>query len=408
MTSPLRRKHPTTASVWRSSTDVRAAALAAGLFIVSAFGLNLPRAAADSHDSSKPTGPAGWSARTQKPRAAASRPASPALKWRGQAAYQEPARSGPHHAKPIPEASAAKAQSRKGAGLQNGSRAASGPALAAPNVNRAFHEVDPEATDEIRLTSLTAPADDPAADPFQEEITDEEEMADEGNADEAEYGDESLEGTAEQDEEYQADMDFDAAELARRNVIEDGQEPDDLNPLAQQPEEPEFDFRSQLPSLGEAYAQAGPNAPERCPSPRDLKPINQIDHRIAAEPGLFPQECALSEEPFQPRRFTPVEFTWKASCLAYKPLYFQQPGLERYGHTFGPVLTPIISAGHFFVMLPCLPYSMGLAPPWECEYALGWYRPGDCAPYTLGPVPLSARAAATQGVITTGLWFLFP
>jgi hypothetical protein len=103
-----------------------------------------------------------------------------------------------------------------------------------------------------------------------------------------------------------------------------------------------------------------------------------------------------------------VTFTYKASCLAHKPRWFQQPKLERYGHTFGPVLTPIIAAGHFFVMIPCLPYNMGLEPAWECVYPLGWYRPGDCAPYTLGPLPLSAQAAATQAVITTGLWFLFP
>lgn len=148
--------------------------------------------------------------------------------------------------------------------------------------------------------------------------------------------------------------------------------------------------------------------PERCPSPRDLKPINQITHRIAAEPGLFPQECVLSDEPFQPRNFSCVAFTWKASALCHKPLYFQQAKLERYGHTFGPVLTPIISGGHFFVSVIALPYKIGMNPPWECMYPLGWYRPSSCAPYTLGPVPISLRGAALQGVVTTGLWFLFP
>ena len=174
------------------------------------------------------------------------------------------------------------------------------------------------------------------------------------------------------------------------------------------PDDLRLDLRSNsdLPELGEEYAEAGQSEPERCPSPRDLKPISQITHRIAAEPGLFPQECALSDYPFKPRNFTPVTFTWKASALCHKPLYFQQPKLERYGHTFG-LLTPIISVGHFFVMVPCLPYNMGLEPPWECVYPLGWYRPGDCAPYTLGPLPLSLRGAASQGLITTGLWFLF-
>lgn len=165
--------------------------------------------------------------------------------------------------------------------------------------------------------------------------------------------------------------------------------------------------RNELPEIGGGY-RTKESEPERCPSPKDLKPISQITHRIAADPGLFPQECALSEEPFKPRNFQITTFSWKASALCHKPLYFQQPKLERYGHTFGPVLTPVLSAGHFFISVIALPYKMGMNPPWECVYPLGWYRPGSCAPYTLGPVPISLRGAATQGIVTTGLWFLFP
>ena len=252
-------------------------------------------------------------------------------------------------------------------------------------VNRALHVASEEpAAGEIQLMSLTEPADDPTADPFQDEVTEDE------NGEIA-------------DDEIVADdgSEFDPDEIAQSDTMQDPSElPDDLRLDTRSP--------SGLPELGEEFAQAGESEPERCPSPRDLKPINQITHRIAAEPGLFPQECALSDYPFQPRNFTPVTFVWKASALCHKPLYFQQPKLERYGHTFGPVLTPIISIGHFFVMIPCLPYNMGLEPPWECVYPLGWYRPGDCAPYTLGPLPLSLRGAASQGLITTGLWFLFP
>jgi hypothetical protein len=259
-----------------------------------------------------------------------------------------------------------------------------GPALAAPQVRRALHEVEGNETrDEIRLLSFTTPSDDPFTNPFQDELTD----------DDGEDGDD----VGLDDEE----LDFDADEMAHKVSLE-------MEDLSQLPDDEEADMPSQAPSLREEYAQAGPTEPERCPSPRDLKPINQIDYHIAAEPGNFPNECALSDEPFQPRRFERVDFTWKASALCHKPLYFQQPKLERYGHTFGPVLTPIISVGHFFVMVPCLPYNMGMEPPWECVYALGWYRPGSCAPYTLGPLPLSARGAIAQGVVTTGLWFLFP
>jgi hypothetical protein len=373
------------------------------LLVALLLGLNLPDTAADSYDASKPAGPAGWSARAQKAKVAAAKRAGAGLKWRGESSGREPARGVFHDARPIADRSPAKAkrvETVRAEGVRpTGSPASAGPALAAPQVNRALHEVKAATKGEIELTSLTTPSDDPAADPFQDEVTDEDEMADDGEAEDGEYDEDSAVDEDEQDERGLEDLDFDATEMARR---------DTLDALAQPAEEPEFDIRGQLPSLGEAYAQGGPNAPEPCPSPRDLKPIKEIDHRIAAEPGLFPQECALSEEPFQPRRFAPVTFTWKASALCHKPLWFEQPGLERYGHTFGPVLTPIVAAGHFFVLVPCIPYNFGMSPPWECEYALGWYRPGDCAPYTLGPVPLSLRGAATQAVVTTGLWFLFP
>jgi hypothetical protein len=259
-----------------------------------------------------------------------------------------------------------------------------GPALGAAQADRAVYERADDESEEIELMSLNAPVDDPAIDPFQDEVTDEDEDAVDG-------------------EEFLSDEDgeFDAQEVAQRRSMDDSDLSDEL--------QRDFErMESEMPDLGEEYAQAAPGEPERCQSPRDLKPINQITHRIAAEPGLFPQECALSDYPFQPRNFPPVTFVYKASALCHKPLYFEQPKLERYGHTFGPVLTPIISMGHFFVSVPLLPYNMGLEPPWECVYPLGWYRPGNCAPYTLGPVPLSLRGAATQGVITTGLWFLFP
>ena len=99
---------------------------------------------------------------------------------------------------------------------------------------------------------------------------------------------------------------------------------------------------------------------------------------------------------------------WKASALCHKPLYFEDASLERYGHSWGPCLDPFVSGAHFFGTLPALPYCMGLHPPNECMYALGHYRPGNCAPYMIPPVPLSLRAAAVQTAATTGAIFIIP
>ena len=54
-----------------------------------------------------------------------------------------------------------------------------------------------------------------------------------------------------------------------------------------------------------------------------------------------------------------------------------------------------------------LPYQIGLNPPNECIYTLGYYRPGDCAPYLIDPVPLSLRGALFEAGALTGGVFLF-
>ena len=101
-------------------------------------------------------------------------------------------------------------------------------------------------------------------------------------------------------------------------------------------------------------------------------------------------------------------FTWKAAGYCHKPLYFEDWQLERYGHSHGPVADPFISAAHFFVTLPVLPYKMGVELPWECVYPLGYYRPGSCAPWTIPAVPISWRGMAAEAATVTGLVFLLP
>ena len=104
------------------------------------------------------------------------------------------------------------------------------------------------------------------------------------------------------------------------------------------------------------------------------------------------------------RNWTMTTFTWKASGLCHKPLYFEEVQLERYGHSAGPVKQTILSGVHFFGNIVFLPYQIGLNPPNECQYALGYYRPGSCAPWLLPAIPLDARAARMQvGALTSGL-----
>ena len=87
---------------------------------------------------------------------------------------------------------------------------------------------------------------------------------------------------------------------------------------------------------------------------------------------------------------------------------FDEVQLERYGHSAGPIKQPILSGVHFFGNIFFLPYKMGLNPPTECQYALGYYRPGSCAPWLLPAVPLSARGARWQLAAVIGALAIFP
>ena len=140
-------------------------------------------------------------------------------------------------------------------------------------------------------------------------------------------------------------------------------------------------------------------------------PIDQLsegDLAYISENWGLPQECRLEQVAFVERSWTPMTMTWKASNLCHNPLYFEDVNLERYGHTHGPVLEPLVQTAHFFGNIAVLPYKMGVHCPTECQYSLGYYRPGNCAPWIIPPVPLSVKGAAAQVATVTGMFWLIP
>lgn len=123
----------------------------------------------------------------------------------------------------------------------------------------------------------------------------------------------------------------------------------------------------------------------------------------------YPYVCTLDDgSVFVPRQWCEVTYMWKASGLCHKPLYFEDVHLERYGHSWGPYVQPLVSGAHFFGTLPILPYKMGLKTPNECVYTLGYYRPGNCAPYLLDPIPFTWRAALFEGGAAVGVAAILP
>lgn len=142
---------------------------------------------------------------------------------------------------------------------------------------------------------------------------------------------------------------------------------------------------------------------------RDRISTIDLGIRVPGEVGVdFPFECSLDTGEYEPRAWSGTTFMWKASALCHKPLYFENVALERYGHSWGWHLQPFVSAAHFFTTVPILPYKMGLTPPNECIYALGYYRPGNCAPYLIEPLGTHPRAVVWQAGAIVGAAAIVP
>jgi hypothetical protein len=165
------------------------------------------------------------------------------------------------------------------------------------------------------------------------------------------------------------------------------------------------------------------------PNPRRLRPISEInpsfdydptakypcEHLCPRDPRFCPtdtqDECPGEEdrEFLTPaaRNFSHMRYMWSASNLYHNPLYFEDVQLERYGHVkCNEYVQPFVSLGKFGVQLVGLPYQMALDNPHDCRYALGYYRPGDCAPRLHYRVPLNAQAAAASAPVYAGAVFL--
>ncbi len=136
--------------------------------------------------------------------------------------------------------------------------------------------------------------------------------------------------------------------------------------------------------------------------------LSDADLGVISQARRIPTECTLGDMSSTERCWANQTYTWKASNLCHKPLYFEDEQLERYGHSAGPVLQPLKSTAHFFVQLVSLPYQMGIHPANECQYALGFYRPGNCAPWLCDPIPISLSGARHQVVATAAVALILP
>jgi hypothetical protein len=126
------------------------------------------------------------------------------------------------------------------------------------------------------------------------------------------------------------------------------------------------------------------------PAIERIRPLRQVSTAIAPPPGDLPQDVAQTRFAMAPliraseisgRGWAEFTYAWQAPALSYRPLYFEEPNLERYGHSAGCALQPAVSGAHFLVAVPALPIRMAFDRPWERVYPLGHARPGSVAPW---------------------------
>jgi len=132
-------------------------------------------------------------------------------------------------------------------------------------------------------------------------------------------------------------------------------------------------------------------------------PTGQLPRDFAAE--RMAQQLPGPPVPSPGRGWALLDYDWEATGFCHRPLYFEEPNLERYGYGC-TYLQPAASAAHFFGRVPALPYMMAADCPRECEYTLGHYRPGSPNPWRRISLPKRLRAAAAEGGVVAGLIFL--
>lgn len=143
------------------------------------------------------------------------------------------------------------------------------------------------------------------------------------------------------------------------------------------------------------------------------KPIGQISVSLQASEGALPTNVAvdrfkLQSEAWDRRPWESIAYCWDAPVTYSRPLYYEQPNLERNGVGCHPCVQPVVSGAHFFASTLALPYSIALHHPNEHMYPLGHYRPGSTTSGRLLWPEWDLKAAAAETGAVAGMILLLP
>lgn len=148
---------------------------------------------------------------------------------------------------------------------------------------------------------------------------------------------------------------------------------------------------------------------------RFTRRLTEVPLDIRNTAGTMPEDVSLAAFPETPIASVPgpapgraeVPVAYSPWTICFRPLYFEEVRLERYGDTHG-ILQPAISGAHFFGSVVALPYKMTVRPPRSCECSNGFSRPGDCPLPGYGRHELRADAALVEAAVVAGIAVALP
>ena len=121
----------------------------------------------------------------------------------------------------------------------------------------------------------------------------------------------------------------------------------------------------------------------------NFKPLSEIRIDPRMHEQLLPSDCSesLMASSFQQgtdalnrTEWGMTVAAWEPPNVFYRPLYFDNQPLERYGQTAGMFLQPPLSGAHFIADLATLPLQVLADHPCRLVSPAGFYRPGSPSP----------------------------
>lgn len=165
----------------------------------------------------------------------------------------------------------------------------------------------------------------------------------------------------------------------------------------------EFDPDEGLKAIGKVSAsiriKPSDQSPEKDQTEKRRPARNSLRFPGSDElPPVYAAGQMTADGPRQPENRAPIRgfpatgFGWDAPAVCFRPLYFEDINLERYGIHFG-FCEIAVSTGLFTKDVLLLPYKLLVQPGCENIYTLGYERPSNCIPLHCfhAPCPVSPR-----------------